>query len=604
MPFRYPPTILIPLPPGRLWIPGTAQGAPPSDPRPDQYWNVTFSSSELFGAKKTLPEIHQGLRHFDRLSVLILLSKLNILLDKVPFNERLTLDVTLARTMFDKTVRRRAAEFLWQARRQATRYYWYSEQQVSRLTLLALRYSKRRRTPIKDEGSRGWLGRLLLAINDHLDPLQDEPVDAASLPAERLRSELLEMLLRNGIFNHHERFDASLCRNYDLFIRLPQVIGGLQIDLRSAFHRATGLDPFTYMALGFAMFAHWAELSLENAERFPILLNPSMYFRTSRVRKSLPTLLRRISAPENWYVRRHDTELSHVGLGHYAVRPLAERPLLRLRNGHLLCLSWRYLREKLTTNLYYEVLSGLPDTRSRNAFLDTFGRVLEAYVQEIFRRMYPAATQRFHEILYGRDNEQAGDGIVLYPDTLIIVEVKSARLLAATSVTGDVAGFDEKLDKAYLHAARQIDRVIQDFKAGQFRVAGIAAGTIRRYVPLLLTIQHIPQDRLVWEHIEQRRKTKSLLMSADIERLQIMHIEELETIEPLVYEGHSLLDLIDTKSAHPVYQHWTYTNYLHHRFRGGLPPNEHIRKRFRSIGRLMQQALLGVTPRAEPSVST
>ncbi len=575
LPFSRVPALLVPFPPpAAIWTPPTAM------PSPTYYWAVTLGLGEVAGKRYSLREIGRRLTRFDRMSLLILLSKMGILFCKTSFAQRPALDMTFARTMCDAKVRKGAARFIASQRHKAARYFLFSEQQILRLALMALTYSKRGSRRISSKADLSDVAGLLLAINDHLDPLQGEKVK--SLPVDTQRRLFVEMVLRNGIFNHYENFAAALARHWDLFVRLPGEMPDLAIDVGEAFRNATGVRPATYIALSFGLFSHWASLSLENAETFPMLANPHTFFSKSGVRGAAGKVLHKLSAPVSWFARQHARERSRIGSDNYAFRPLGERPVVRLSKTRMLCVSWRHLQKKLTENLYYEVLSGLRSETERGAFQESFGKLLEEYVRRLLRRVY-AGTGRLFELKYARDEREAGDGIVLYPEALVILEVKSSRLLVTTAATGDLREFEQKLD-VYLRGARQIDRVIRDFKAGLFDLNGVGPGVIRRYFPVLVTIQSIPQEPFVCDLIEGKRKAAGLLEDKGIQRLEIMHISELEEVEALLNHGHNLVELLEQKQSHLIYRDWSFRNYLHNQIGGEIPPNDYLKRTIDEMG--------------------
>ncbi len=585
---RRVPSILVPvLPPSGVWTP------PIQVPSPAHYWAVTLTLKDLLGTRWPLRKIGRRLGGFDRLSLAILLSKMDILLSNTSFAQRSALDITFARTMCDDALRRDAARFMMAQRRRASRYYFFNEQQVLRLILMTLGYSKRGRRKVAWNEDLFGVGRVLLAINDHLDPLQAYGARLETMPAEVQRRLFVEMVLRNGIFNHHENFAAALARHWELFVRLPKSRADLPIDVHEVFTEATGVAPATYVAVAFGVFSHWAPLTVQNADGFPMTIDPLTYFAKSMLYGAAKRILPRLSAPVGWHARRHAKEIAVLGSEHYAFRALAERPLVRFSKRRLLCASWRHLQKKLTENLYYEVLSGLGSEARRGGFQEAFGKLLEEYVRRLLRRIYGVGTGRLFELRYGPEGREAGDGIVLYPKSLVIFEVKSARFLVSAAATGDLGEFERKLDMSYLAGARQMDRVIVDFKAGRFTLDGLGPKHIGRYFPVLLTIQPIPQEVFVWKLIEERRKAAGILQGAGVQKLEIMHISELEEVESLTSARHSFLELLEKKQAHPIYREWSFRNFLHNHLGEEIPPNAYLSERFNEIGGFVKKLHFG-----------
>jgi hypothetical protein len=253
-------------------------------------------------------------------------------------------------------------------------------------------------------------------------------------------------------------------------------------------------------------------------------------------------------------------------------------PLVELEDGRMLCLSLNFMLRKITENIYWTLLDGLPQN-AKSRFLTFLGEVFQEYMATILKRAYG---DRFVRLHYGKSQNEAADGIAIYPQELVFFEAKTSRLLLKTRRSGDIALFTEDVRDALVKGSIQLNKVIGDFKGGGFQVDGFGANDVKRYYPVLVTLVPFPQENLLWETYERMLSDERLFEDRDIERLSLIHIEELEMIEPTLGET-DLLSIVKEWHATNELRNWSLNNYLYEKYQSSLRQNEELIKQFNEI---------------------
>ena len=248
-------------------------------------------------------------------------------------------------------------------------------------------------------------------------------------------------------------------------------------------------------------------------------------------------------------------------------------------NGHrYFLLSQRYVKEKITRQIYWIIFDHVrADNARRKRFTNFMGVVFEQYVFELLRRIFPDPSPHLTKRLltefeYGepRNRVKTVDSIMCYPGKLLLGEIKVSQLkIYKTGVLGDINAFREDINKIVLASLCTIQRTKNDFKNGKLVLEGIAPADVNEYIPMIVTYEMFPTHPLLWEIVEDVVTTQSDMAFDDdiLDNLQIIEIDELETIERIVSDGAtSLMDLIRTKNADSIFKRLPFSNYLHHKY--------------------------------------
>ena len=208
-----------------------------------------------------------------------------------------------------------------------------------------------------------------------------------------------------------------------------------------------------------------------------------------------------------------DTAPVLPSLERYTFNPLTARPFLRLDDGRLLAPVPQLIARRLSPiELYYQGLGrfGLPYARD-------MGELLEDYVG---RQLHTLPDADVHsEIEYGpkKAKTRSIDWIVVFPDAVLLVEVKAARLAAPARSGADTA--QESVCKTLAEAFGQIDRTRQAIADG---VPGFASiPTDRPFLGLVAALDP-------W-YMSNSTATRALLPQPAVPTV-VASLPELETL--------------------------------------------------------------------------
>ena len=421
---------------------------------------------------------------------------------------------------------------------------------------------------------------------------RDEAVALApDLRSPASRDAWLRYLVTNGLFNASDNIAYAVVRTHDLYIpNDPEAdVADHSIDLRSRFEDITGLDPDFAWGMGIALLANWRTVDPKSA-RPPGPLSIEAYASALNITDGEIGALKRLFAVDAGDAR---ATLRARGCGPgslrpYDVMPLDRSPLVNLE-GRLYCPSVRLLHWKLTTGLHHVFLqrTALNNRARRDRFLTYAGGVFEDYVETLFRRVFPRSAGRFVDGKTLRRSVPSGrkacDGVVLYGDTILLLEYKATLLPQPVRAEGDLDTLRRKAASIFGRAAEQFDhtmRAIEDGCPGNL----LQPDYVTRYLPLVVTLDMLPVEPFFYRAIEDAIAERNALTQRKARPLQVLAISELELLEEYMAEGGSLAALLLERIENDTYRDSTMKNYLlaqgAHRV---LKPNRRLQRRFQEI---------------------
>lgn len=403
-------------------------------------------------------------------------------------------------------------------------------------------------------------GEALLILNDLVEKdLLSGPVAVA----ERERLGYFRAVAR--LFYERPNYMQALARAFDLFlVDRPHLrsdaigqSGAAYVDLPALLKEATGLDPHEYFAVCFAFLSYFYAIDRESVPTTHAIISYEHYFQATTIPPErtahLFGLVMQSAAELQDGVRRSEpagrvNQFTHL--------PLAAKPLVRI-NDHVFAPLLQLVMAKLTTGLYHTLLNSydLADRKHREAFQQYMGRVFEDYVDTTFRRALRGSSARWiseRELLDAmpatkKTRPPTCDGVLVQGDAIILVEAK-AKLLAAAARSGtDEAGFWAKIDELLVKPARQLSSVVDALQAGQLQGLGLTAGPRTAIYPLVVHLQDLPSEPLVYEWAEARWTADRLLQQPGVRPLQAWHIGDIEALEPTMQRGVPLATVLREK---------------------------------------------------------
>ena len=409
------------------------------------------------------------------------------------------------------------------------------------------------------------------------------------------RDAWLSFVVMNGLFNASDNFGHALARTHDLYLPDgpgPDGVGG-SLNLRRRFEEITGLDPDFAWGMGIALLANWRTVDPKSG-RPPGPLSLEAYMAALNMTGAEFAAIRRLFAVDAGEAREtiRKRGCGPDSLRPYDIEPLDRSPLVILE-GRLYCPSVQLLRSKLTTGLHHVFLqpSEQNDRVSRDRYLAYAGRLFENYVEAIFRRVFPRAAGHHvdEETLRRRVPawERACDGVVLYGDTILLLEYKSTLLPYPVRAEGNLDKLRTKVGNIFGTAAEQFDHTIRAIEEGCLGDL-VRPNLVTRYLPLVVTLDMLPVEPFFYDRIEEAIAERKALTHAKARAIQVLAVSELELLEEYMAEGGSLAAPLLERMENDTYRDSPLKNYLlaqgAHRV---LRPNRWLQRRYKELGRRM-----------------
>jgi hypothetical protein len=545
---------------GDLLLPAAARGAPHES---IEGCRVYVTHEEAYGRPISWDEFLGEIDRFPSEAVAVYASKLNALLFWRSISDR-RFQKGLARELLPAP----ASENVMRLLDEPDRVAFFEEQLLGLAKWSLLRGQKGGDLGLPGHGKE--MIRLVFAVSElmHLDY-------AESGNDER---DLTRLAVRSLFFNSTEAPVRLLTRYYDLWLLRPNSEANRaspnHVDIPAAFRRATGLGLEDYLAGGFAFLAHF--MRFREAREFG-RTKYQVSWDELRVELGQPGVSDNLLRQVSWSIEEFraafepmPTEPRVMGA---SLLPFWKHPVLRLSSGEMVPLSQRLLFERLSSGVFWIVHDYLKKAEGDDArakFTRFVGELFQQQVHEILRDMIgdsPHVSKRlFDDFEYGEPRVRGSDATVVYQDAVIFVEASVARLrYVPTVLEADLDSLAEDVDKCVLAKARQLDRVVRDFRAGKFSLGNVNPRVVP-VIPVLVLIEPFPHFVLTIRDIERRLQERGYLQ--DTERLHILDAEELLMLNALVAGGHSLRDILRNKAADPTYARAAMKNYLNATFSG------------------------------------
>ena len=123
--------------------------------------------------------------------------------------------------------------------------------------------------------------------------------------------------------------------------------------------------------------------------------------------------------------------------------------------------------------------------------------------------------------------------------------------------------YKNKMKDIAIDGAKQIEGTISEIKKGKYIIDGIMPEKIKSYIPIIITLENMPLNPLIFDLVDSELRKNNLLLGQDVRPIQIVDIEDLETLESLAYSGTELCELLKEKLKEPLTRHLGVKNYLY-----------------------------------------
>ena len=381
----------------------------------------------------------------------------------------------------------------------------------------------------------------------------------------------LAYLTQNLLFNSTMNFGSGLARTWRMYgemTRDPTRTWKSPAPIADLFNDV-GLEPEQQLALAFGLYAMlgidaepvtlagrgWRDMCTRVApSRAPDEVISSMAATPAEMRAELTSE----------QARELDPELR------WASVPFMERPFLRLQDDRLLLVSRRAIEAWPTHGTHFRLLKAARN-RGRAAGIQTFtglaGEVTEAYAVELVEKSHAAASRRYFDVGQVLRAQPLGDGettdvFVAGRGDIVIMEISSRRVTAATRLTGDTEALQDDLRELVVKRIEQLDRTVEALRGGILTRLPDPAD-IRRIFPVIVNVEPLRWSGPLHEYLTLNLPGR--LRQPGVQPLQFVELEDLEWLMSAIGRM-TLAELLSQKieefGVDPDIQQWLHSSPL------------------------------------------
>jgi len=293
--------------------------------------------------------------------------------------------------------------------------------------------------------------------------------------------------------------------------------------------------------------------------------------------------------------KKYDREFRNT---YYSFQPFWIKPLMKIRDDLYCPLDIEFLGQKGGQGVYFEIndaLLALEQSASsqkikeieeeRHHLMSFMGRVVEAYVYNLLKRIYGSGPLTTLSAQMDKDETGGVDFVIAYPGSVVFIEVTALAVQHNTLLTADWSEISSKIREIFFGKKdgkpkgkiKQLDEAIKKFMAGKLTGLRCDPGNIRTIYPLLVMQKSPP----CWIHHIECYKAwfeQEKLLGQHGKRFDIVDLEELELAEPLLKKGETLTSLLNDWNTKKV-PYGTFHNFLLKSKNANLSQNEYLTKK-------------------------
>ena len=262
----------------------------------------------------------------------------------------------------------------------------------------------------------------------------------------------------------------------------------------------------------------------------------------------------------------HEKELGKLPVG-YDLNTFRKTPLIRFKDGRLVCGNLSCLFEKSTQNAIWMPTRGSSGTDRQiliNHLTHYRGLLFEEYLKELcsimvkknqnlfFKHVPPEATT---------DHEEVGDSILIQDKKIVIFEAKSRQFLELFKTTGDWDK-DPTFLATFIEASKQIENSAAKIRSGQIPGLNINPNNIEKVHPVIVTYEPVPMHGKLQRFIRQKVAEAGYLTDTIFAPLEVMSIDDIENSLDAI-DTITLVELLNEKnSGHPHASESSFHNFV------------------------------------------
>jgi hypothetical protein len=358
----------------------------------------------------------------------------------------------LAYNLFDQELHAKLFDFLGDTSL-VIRPIFHRQQVLLLMKMILLRASNDRGiSPNDSSEARNLIGVLCLMASDLTVSKEQEQRTESQHPhsdeeSERIFNELLVQFLPVFELNNPPEISSATVRTLE-YIRLShehfaETFGGKT--LSSFFESLTGISLEQFLQLIFGIYASLITKNLEELIDNPANFNVSKSEHFSKLDFSEATIesfYKLTSIKYEEIISELETsQLRNILQLQHDFTVFRKNPIFHLSQNILTVVDFSFLVEKVSIGLYYTILNVLNENElDPQDFFQHWGYVFEKYVNNVFRDIYPALANRFHPNTFfdTKTEKECFDGIIEYPNSLLVMEYKGGLLNTKAKYSGDV----------------------------------------------------------------------------------------------------------------------------------------------------------------------
>lgn len=389
----------------------------------------------------------------------------------------------------------------------------------------------------------------------------------------------------NRLFHGGGNLQHAIARAHDLYLtdrpHLRSKPG--YVNLPDLFERLTSVPP------DLASVAMFGALANTKTDHPKVLLTVDTFFEPLSLRSDEERAVFGLFAARTDTLRQ---ELISGGCGANDLRvfdplPFGETPVV-VHDGKAYCPSVAFLHRKMTRGWFHIFLTGLEDDDDSGSFLTYMGPVFEDYIDTLLRRVFPKESARYigpdfldSPVLPG---SKKCDAVIVYEGSVVLIEAKATLLHLPVWRDGDIEALSGKIDDIFGDAAMQFDGTIRLIEEGHLKEKGVDPSRIESYLPLVITLETMPNDFMAYRLVEQRMRRQVVLEYRKAKPVQWADVAAVESLETLLTGGNSLHDILMARLEDGSYREESLGNWLMGQYEpAAFGPNAYLEQRFDEI---------------------
>lgn len=448
-----------------------------------------------------------------------------------------------------------------------------TRQQILANIRLAFLYASTNRTAKTVFGNEKDFGKLIYRATDYLEEytrFKDE-----NNPTLEERQKLYLTLARNLFFNEHSNFALALTRYWYILNKIAYSKKNKQINIKQLFKKATKIDFNYLLAVGFAIWGFYCETNkvkrLSKPEEF--LFNDNYFKNTQKkIKQRLTNALELLTGNYSFY--KNEFTKIRTSSEHFYLNPFWKKPILKNSNGVYGVLDMKFLEERMSVGIYWMIFDYLLSTNASKSTLSQFGSqwgyIFEDYVNILIKKTYPQKPLR---VLFEKEGDNTGgvDAIIIYPDSLILIEVTTKKVRYDYWISSNYSEVEKSLFRILIKDDKSKGRAIKLFNAikkirlGDVPIDELNISNIRKFIPIILFEKSPPMHRRLWNIYDSFLQKNGITDRRFLDDLDFWDIEELEMVLADVQKGKTIPEILKEKEKAGFFKDSIRNYYIIHR---------------------------------------